>query len=114
MCLRCATTESMPITIAAGLSATKTGFDLLKILREAVKRPEVDAGEVSARLLELQELMLGARTALAEAQEEQAKLRARIDELSRMADLGEDFKSEHGLYWIKVDPYCPVCWDVDR
>jgi hypothetical protein len=47
------------MTIAGGISATKAGFDLIKGVRELVKRPDVDAAEVSARLLELQELMLG-------------------------------------------------------
>jgi hypothetical protein len=102
------------MTIAAGLSATKTGFDLIKSVRELVKRPDIDASEVSARLLELQELMLDARTALSEAQEEKVKLEARITELSRMADFGKDFTMEEGVYWRESVPYCPICWDVDR
>jgi hypothetical protein len=85
------------MTIAAGLSATKTGFDLIKSVRELVKGPDIDASEVSARLLELQELMLDARTALSEAQEEKVKLEARITELSRMADFGKDFTMEEGV-----------------
>jgi hypothetical protein len=102
------------MTIAAGLSATKTGFDLIKSVRELVKRADIDAAEVSARLLELQELMLDARTALSEAQEEKAKLEIRIAELTRMSDLGKDFKMEEGVYWRAGVPYCPICWDVDR
>jgi hypothetical protein len=102
------------MTIAAGLSATKTGFELIKSVREIVKRQGVDPGEVSARLLELQELMLNARTALTEAGDEKAKLEAQIAELTRMADFGKDFKSAHGVYWHQGFPYCPTCWDVDR
>jgi hypothetical protein len=48
------------VTIATGISATKTGFELIKSVRELVKRPEIDAADISARLLELQELMLDA------------------------------------------------------
>jgi hypothetical protein len=102
------------MTIAAGLSATKTGFDLIKGVRELVKRPDIDASEVSARLLELQELMLDARTALSEAQEEKVKLESRIEELTRMADFGKDFRMEEGVYWRDGVPYCPICWDVER
>ena len=81
------------MTIAGGLSATKTGFDLIKSVRELVKRPDIDASEVCARLLELQELMLDARTALSEAQEEKVKLEARIAALeSRLAQR----EAEHG------------------
>ena len=102
------------MTIAGGLSATKTGFELIKGVRELLRRQEVDPAEISARLLELQELMLDAKTALAEAQEEKIGLEARIAELSRMADFGKDFKSERGVYWHENFPYCPTCWNVDR
>ena len=102
------------MTIAGGLSATKTGFDLIKSVRELVKRPDIDASEVCARLLELQELMLDARTALSEAQEEKVKLEARIAEFTRMADFGKDFTMDEGVYWRDGVPYCPICWDVDR
>jgi hypothetical protein len=102
------------MSIAAGLSATKTGFELIKSVREIVKHQGVDPGEVSARLLELQELMLDAKTALAEAQEEKTKLEARIAELMRMADFGAEFTTGEGLYWREEYPYCPSCWDIDR
>lgn len=102
------------MTILAGLSATKTGFDLIKSVRELVKRQDIDASEISARLLELQDLMLDARTALSQAQEEKAQLEARIADLTRMADFGKDFKMEEGVYWRNGVPYCPICWDVDR
>jgi hypothetical protein len=102
------------MTIAGGLSATKTGFDLIKSVRELVKRPDTDAAEISARLLELQDLMLDARTALSDARDEKTKLEARIAELSHMADFGKDFTSDRGVYWLEDYPYCPACWDVDR
>lgn len=78
------------MSITAGISATKTGFELIKSVRELVKRPQVDAAEVSARLLELQDLMLDARNALSEAEDEKTRLEARIAELTRMADFGKD------------------------
>jgi hypothetical protein len=105
----------MPIgAIASGLSAIKTGFELIKSVRELLKDPEVDTSEVLARLIELQDLMLNARVALVDADEENGKLKATIAELTRMAEFGKDFKSAHGLYWHSLNPYCPTCWDVDR
>jgi hypothetical protein len=102
------------MAIATGLSATKAGFDLIKGVREILKRPQVDAAEVSARLLELQELMLDARNALSEADEENKKLSSRIADLLRMADFGKDLVPAHGLYWKDGFPYCPTCWEVNK
>jgi hypothetical protein len=100
--------------ITAGLSVTKTGFDLIKGLRELLKRPDLDRGEILARLTELQDLMLEAKLALMNADEAKTRLEARIIDLSRMADFAADFKLIFGVYWHETYPYCPVCWDVDR
>jgi hypothetical protein len=102
------------MTISGGISATKTGFDLVRSVRDLVRRQGVDPAEISARLLELQELMLDARNALTDAQDEKEKLEKRIEELMRMADFGKDFTLEEGVYWRGGVPYCPICWDVDR
>jgi len=102
------------MSIATGISATKTGFDLIKSVRELVRRPDIDAADISARLLELQDLMLDARNALSEAQDDKVALEARIADLMRMADFGKDFMASHGVYWKDTYPYCPVCWDVER
>jgi hypothetical protein len=64
------------MNIAAGLSATKTGFDLIKSARELLTRPDVNPAEVQARLLELQALMLEAQRALGDAEEEIRILKA--------------------------------------
>jgi hypothetical protein len=95
--------------VASGLSATKTGFELIKGVRELLKGPEVNTSEVLARLIELQDLMLNANVALVEIDEENRKLKATIAELTRMAEFGKDFKSAHGLYWHGSNPYCPTC-----
>jgi len=102
------------MAIAEGLRATKAGFDLVKGALELVKREDIDRSEVLARLLELQGLLLDARTALSDADAEKKQLEAKISELVRMADIGKDFKSAHGVYWYLSNPYCPTCWDVDR
>jgi hypothetical protein len=102
------------MNFAPGLSATKTGFDLIKSAHELLTKPDVNPAEVQARLLELQALMLEAQRALGEAEDENRHLQRQIDELRRTADFGKDFKFENGVYWYRDYPYCPNCWDVDR
>lgn len=102
------------MAIAEGLAATKTGFDLLKSVVELLRREDLDRNEVIQRLLEIQGLLLHARSALADADEEKSELNRQVVELRRMADLGKDFVRKFGVYWHELDPYCPVCWDVDR
>ena len=102
------------MAIGEGLVAAKTGFDLIKTLREVLKRETVDPHEVSNRLMELQELMLEAQAALGEAQEHERDLNAQIREFKRTADFGADFRFEEGVYWKREYPYCPNCWDADR
>jgi hypothetical protein len=102
------------MTITAGLSATKTGFDLIKSLREALGKQEVNPGDIQARLVELQSLMLDAQRSLADADEENRLLKAQNQELKRMSSLGNEFVFEEGVYWRERSPYCPICWDIDR
>ncbi len=100
--------------IGAGLSAVKTSFDLIKSLRELLTKPDVIPAEVHARLLEIEGLLLDARSSLADAEDENRKLRGRIQELERCADFGNDFTFEQGVYWRLDYPYCPNCWDAER
>ena len=97
-----------------GLSATKTGFELIKGIRDLLKRDQVDPHEISNRLMELQELMLEAQGSLGEAQDENRKLRHEIEELRRVADFGKEFQFDEGVYWCREYPYCPNCWDADK
>jgi hypothetical protein len=106
--------EIKGMTITAGLSATKTGFDLIKSLREALGKQEVNPGDIQARLVELQSLMLDAQRSLADADEENRLLKAQNQELKRMSSLGNEFVFEEGVYWRERSPYCPICWDIDR
>jgi hypothetical protein len=107
------------MTIATGLSATKAGFDLIKSLREVLGRPDVNPGDIQARLVELQSLMLDAQRALADAEEENRRLSVKLDEVTRRADLGKDMEFVHdGGYFVRASegkkiPYCPLCWHLD-
>jgi hypothetical protein len=106
----------MPVGISSlvtGLSATKTGFDLIRSLRESLGRPDVNPGDIQARLVELQSLMLDAQRALADADEENRELRRQLDDRSRIEEFGKQFQFEEGVYWHREYPYCPNCWDTD-
>ena len=100
--------------ITSGISAAKTGFDLIKGVRELLAQPDIDVKEILQRLTSIQDYLLEARSALFDAQDEHQQLQKRIAELSRMADFGKHFTNACGLYWYERNPYCPVCWDVDR
>ena len=110
------------MNIAAGISATKTGFDLIKILRDAIGRPDVNPGDVQARLVELQALMLDAQRALADAQGEIMNLRAELDAKESLQQIEADLEfATDGCFWVRKSeketaliPYCPVCWGKEK
>jgi hypothetical protein len=110
------------VSIIAGISATKTGFELVKGVVEKLKRPDVDAGEVSARLLELQGLMLEAREALSAAHDEIAQLKKAIAAFDQTAALEKLMVYDQSVYWkrgsdsadLERHPYCTTCWDKER
>lgn len=90
---------------------------------EILKRPDVDAHEVSARLLELQGLMIEAQLALGDAQEEIRSLKQKLSEHDETRALRDDleFVQDGGFYRRKSEsaqglfnPYCPVCWGDRR
>jgi hypothetical protein len=105
------------MAIAAGLSATKTGFKLIKIAVELLKRETVDVHEVQARLIELQGLMLDARSALVDAEEENRRLKRALEDQDDAKKLAEDmeFQNDGGFYVRKSEAgkgliaYCPLC-----
>ena len=111
----------MPIDVVGGIAAARHGAELLKTLRTALTDPEIDHAEVINRLIEIQGLILDAQSALVDAQAEKQAwqtekqgLQSEIAALKRVAEIGKNFKSAHGVYWHEKQPYCPVCWDVDR
>jgi hypothetical protein len=102
------------MAISEGLSATKAGFELVRGALELLKRQDVDRNEVTARLLELQGLILETQRALGDAEDENRGLRRRVDELTNVVEFGNDFEFEEGVYWKRNYPYCPNCWDAER
>ncbi len=111
------------IEIIAGLGATKTGLDVIKSVRELLKRDKVDAAEISARLGDLQEALFQAREALGAAQEENRNLMRQIEENRKLADISADMEYvEDGGFYIRKSerdagkniPYCPLCWTAAK
>lgn len=114
------------IEIITGLTATKTGLDLIKGVRELLKPEKVDRTAVQARLGELQEALYQAREALGDAQEakrnqahEIADLKRLVEDLKMQADISGDLQMQaDGQFLIRKSekdagqliPYCPVCW----
>lgn len=104
------------MSIAVGLSATKTAFELIKNAVDLLKGQDVDVHEVQARLIELQGLMLDARSALVDAEEENRTLRDSIRSLEAELALKGKIEKREGVYWLggesgKLDgPYCPLCY----
>jgi len=104
----------MALSITAGISAAKTGLDLLRGVRELLKQDSVDRNEISNRLSELQELLSDAKTSLSDAQDENREIQSRVNELERLWDFGKDLQPKHGVYWKDKYPYCPSCWEANR
>jgi hypothetical protein len=110
------------MNLAAGISAAKTGFDLIKSLRDVIGRPDINPGDVQARLLELQSLMLDAQRALGDAEEENRNLRAQLAAKEIIKEIEADLEfAPDGRFWIRrsekdtaLIPYCPVCWGKEK
>jgi hypothetical protein len=110
------------MSVAAGISATKTGFEPIKSLREAIGHADVNPSDVQARLVELQSLMLDAQRALGDAEEENRNLRTQLAAKERLKEIEADLEfATDGRFWIRKSekdtaliPYCPVCWGKEK
>jgi hypothetical protein len=106
------------MSIAAGLSATKAGLDVAKLLMDKLAGPDVHFEEVRAKLQELLIHVVNAQVALGEAQVEISDLRARLDTRQEVQTLEEDMDFRiDGSFFIKKSEagkgligYCPLCW----
>ena len=110
------------VEIGAGLTAVKTGFDLIKHVRELTKKEKPDLQEISDKLVELQGLLLDARQALADADEEKCLLRNQLEAMRVRQNQIDDMEYvEDGGFYIrksekeagKTIAYCPLCWTKD-
>ena len=107
--------------LAGALKAGKYGFDLVKGIRETLRRDDVDPREISNRLMEIQELLLEMQSALGDAQEENRRLKAQLAEDDLLAKLSDQLAFQESVYWkkredasLEPEPYCPKCWEKDQ
>jgi hypothetical protein len=100
--------------IAEGIAAAKLALDAGTKALDLLRYPKIDGEAVRNKITEMQDLVFSAQRALGDAEEENRSLRRELDEVKRMADIGKNFKSELGVYWLAGSSYCPACWDVDR
>lgn len=100
--------------VVGGLSAVKTGFDLLKEAREQLRKNKPDLATVVDRIAEAQSLLLDAQSALNESAEENRELKEQADERHRLAEFAKEFTESEGVYWRRDIPYCPNCWNSER
>jgi hypothetical protein len=110
------------VPIEGALGAVKTGFELIKGVRELLKRDKVNPAEVSSKLVELQELFLEARGSLIEANDYIVKLEGELAAKAGLEELEKRLVFNQSVYWkrtgngdeVEPDPYCTVCWDKEK
>jgi hypothetical protein len=105
--------------ILAGMSGLKTGIDLLRSLRDALKSGQMKPDEVAGRIGEIYDYIVDSKDALVDAkdriQELQAQLKSLNDESVFRSSLIFD---SAGLYSRRVgnieEVYCSACLDTDN
>lgn len=100
--------------IATGLGIAKTSVDLIKGIREALKKKTLSNEEILAYFADLQDRIVDLKTALADADDETRTLKRELEEQKRATDFGGQLKPMDGVYWHDDYAYCPACWDADR
>lgn len=105
--------------IATGITALKSGFDIAKIVRDALKEEKVDRNKIADQLMQLQQKLLESQESLNDAADEIRNLKQRIAASAELADVKQDLEwVDDGGFWVlKSDqangrriPYCPLCW----
>jgi len=100
--------------IVVGIGLAKTSLELIRGVREALKKKALSNQEVTDYLSDLQDKIVDIKTALVDADDENKELKRQLVDAKRMAAFGAEFTTGEGLYWRERFPYCPACWDVDR
>jgi hypothetical protein len=126
--------------ILTGMSGLKTGIELLRSLREALKSGQMKPDEVAGRIGEIYDYIVDSKDALVDAKDEIQTLRdeirqqkEQVRELERKIAEEHTFVFLHGAYWVQFTkpthhtaeegipvcsmhyegPYCPTCKDAD-
>ncbi|HEY4360108.1 MAG TPA: hypothetical protein VGN17_04040 [Bryobacteraceae bacterium] len=109
----------MPTNFLAGLSALKTGTDLLRVLRDAAKSGELKPDEFASRVGEIYDYIVDSKDALVDAKDEIQELKTRIQALENHQQIDGELKHDGYVYWRdhpdgkRTGPYCVYCWTRD-
>lgn len=114
------------MSIAAGLTATKAGLEVAKLLMDKLSSPEVNVGEVRSSVQEMLIHVVNAQVALGEAQgthyateEANRQLRREIEQLKESQAVTANLVFADEVYFKRKGdgtfdgPFCPACWDID-
>ena|SRR5579872_3133292 len=110
------------VTVAtSGLSSIKTGFELIKGVRELLNKDKIDKAEFNNQLLVLLNLLLDARSALTDAEDQITLLVKQLENAERVKEVEKSMVFDQSVYWKltgngserEPEPYCPVCWERD-
>jgi hypothetical protein len=105
--------------ILAGMSGLKTGIDLLRSLRDALKSGHLAPDEVAGRIAEIYDFIVDSKDALVDAKDEIQALKDKIRSLEDTADLHKRVRFHDQAVWKAGDkdfeegPFCPVCWSLN-
>lgn len=107
-----------PLELLPGL---KTGLELAKNLRDAVKKPETQPDEVAARLLEIIDQITESKIQASELVDEHLKLKRERDNALEQLAVAKDMEFVlDGQFYVRKSeasngliPYCPTCWKVE-
>jgi hypothetical protein len=108
--------------IATGLGIAKTSLDLIRGIREGLKKKTLSNEEIVGYFSDLQDRIGDMKIALSDAENENRRLRRQLDDQQRHLDLTADleFVIDGGFYVRKSEAdkgliaYCPICWQKDK
>ena len=107
--------------IAEGIAAAKLATDVTRLTLDLLRNPKPDTEAIRARLIELQDLVLSAKFALSDADDEIRGLKRIIDDHDQLNAIKADLEMDiTGRYYLRKSekqqgliPYCPICWGKD-
>jgi hypothetical protein len=105
-----------PPSILQALQSIKAAMDIAKGLTAAGS--SFEKAELKMKIAELAELLVNARMAALDAQEQIGQLEAKIVELQKAKDVRDKLVARDGVYYVKdgettSGPYCVRCFETD-
>ena len=104
------------MNIAAGMTALRTGIDLTRTLRDALKAGTIKGDEIAGRIGEIYDYIVDSKDALVDAKDEIETLKSELRLLKDEKSLADSLEHDGTAYWIRKGekwdgPFCSPCWD---